>query len=312
MRKFYTLFLLAVASLLNAQVPNSDFETGLGYGLENVANWGQFFAITISIDMETGETTQDEIMYTPDAIGTFCTSTNVDPHSGERAMLIRNAFNVTQNQVIPGEANLFNSEISELPTGWNFGIPVEADAEFNSLSFWYKFNPVGNDVAVAKLKLSDANGETIGEAKILISGATDEYTYASVPITFTSIADPAFLTIQFSMQEEGTTAVFGSSLTIDDLSVDNVLATHNFSASAFSLYPTIADQEINIQNGNAASDGNYSFSIINAEGRIISKTALEMQSGNASSINVSQLSSGIYFLKTESGNMNFTTKFIKK
>jgi len=308
MRKIYALLLLT-CGFVQAQVPNADFESGTGYGLENVTAWGKFFVFQITIDMETGESTQDDIIFGDNTIGMFCTSTT-DAHSGERAMLIRNAFNVTQNQVIPGEANLFNTEIADTPTGWNFGVPVEAGADFDFLSFWYKFAPLGNDVAEAKLTLfADGVGE-VGSAKILISGAESEYTYATVPVTFTSIETPTFMTISFTMQAEGSTAVFGSYLTVDDLKVNNSpLGLSQFNTQTFSVFPTIAEATVHVQ---GTFTGKYHVGIANAEGRIVKETAIEMQSGATNSIDVSQLASGVYFLKIENGNQSATKKFIKK
>ncbi|HMI07502.1 MAG TPA: T9SS type A sorting domain-containing protein [Flavobacterium sp.] len=311
MRKIYTLLLLAVASLSNAQVPNSDFEQGFGYGLENVADWGQFFMFTVTLDENTNEYVQDDITFGESMLGMFCSSVE-DPHSGQRAMLIRNAFNNTSNQVIPGKVNLFNNAISEQPTGWNTGIPVAPDAVFNSLSFWYKFNRVGNDVAEVSLLLHDADGNELGTAKILLTETATDYTYVSMPITFTGIGDPGLLNITFFMEAEGSEATFGSSLTVDDLSVNSLLATNTFTASAFSIFPTIANQEINVIKNSSTPNGKYNFTIINAEGRIVSNTSFEMQTGMASKINVGSLASGVYFLKTDNGGKTFTTKFIKK
>jgi hypothetical protein len=306
MRQIYALLLLACGSAW-AQVPNSDFEAGTGYGLENVTAWGKFFIYTVTIDMETGENIQDEITFGDNMIGSFCTSTT-DSHTGERAMLVRNAFNVTRNEVIPGEANLFNTEIADTPTGWNFGVPVQADADIELLSFWYKFAPLGNDIAEAKLTLfADGVGE-VGSAKIQISEAANAYTYATVPITFTSIETPTFMTISFTMQAEGSTPVFGSYLTIDDLAVNsNALQTQTFEKDSFVLFPTVAQNTIQIQSG---MNGPMTFEIIDTQGKTVLQNHASLQPGVATSIDVSRLSSGVYVFRTQNGQA--IKKFIKK
>jgi hypothetical protein len=306
MKKNYLLLLLVFAAA-HAQVPNSNFEQGSGYGLENVAAWGQPFLFPITLNTETGESTADEITFGGPTIGSFCTSVQ-DPHSGERAMLIRNAFNVTANKVIPGKASLFNTAISEVPSSWNLGIPVEPNADIQFLSFWYKFLPVGNDVAEAKLELFNVDGESIGVAKLQFSEPKYNYVSAVVPLVITLDDTPAFMTIDFSMAAEDSEPAFGSTLIIDDVAVNpTALQTAQFQSDSFSVWPTVANSEINVQKNGAA--GNHNFKIINIEGKTISENRLELQSGIPAKLDVSSLSSGFYILKSDNG---YTAKFIKK
>lgn len=308
MRKIYALLFFATAGLY-AQIPNSDFEAGLGYGGEQVADWGQFFLFPVTIDIETGESHSDVITFGDQVLGMFCSSVQ-DAHSGDRAMLIRNAFNVTTNTVLPGNVSLFNSEISEMPTGWNTGAPVPADADIQFLSFWYKFAPMGNDVAEASLELFNTNSESIGTAKIKISQPAETYTYASTPLVLSGNGgEPAFIHISFNMAAEGSTPVFGSYLTIDELKVNpGLLQTDTFAQTAFSVWPTVATDEINIsKNGNAT--GSQNFKVANIEGKIVAENLLKLDNGNVETINISGLASGFYILKFDDG---FTAKFIKK
>lgn len=309
MKKIYTLLFIGLATLANAQVPNANFEQALGYGQLNVWAWGQSFVLPVSIDLETGESTSDSILFEEAALGGFCTSVT-DAHSGERAMMIRNALNITQNVVIPGKADLFNTEISETPSGWNVGVPVEANAPIDQLSFWYKFAPVGNDVAEARLQVLNENNEPIGLAKILIAEAAETYTYASVPLTLDANGAPAFLTISFSMAAEGSEPAFGSSLTVDSLSVNNsALQTASFETDDFVIFPTVVDHQINLR---ADQDGHYHIHIINTQGRIVAQYDQSLQHGQVSAIDVSQLAGGLYFVKALGNNATTTTKFIKK
>jgi hypothetical protein len=109
-------------------------------------------------------------------LGMFCSSV-ADAHSGEKAMLICNAFNITTNTVIPGKVSLFNSEISETATGWNAGIPVGADrhpilvvlVNLRPPMMWPK------QPRVVQCRQS----KPIGLAKISISEPAEVYTYAS-------------------------------------------------------------------------------------------------------------------------------------
>lgn len=293
---------------MHAQIPNCNFEQATGYGLENVWAWGQPFSYPITIDLETGQSTYDQILFGEAAIGTFCLSVP-DAHTGSRAMLIRNALNTTQNIVIPGNVNLFNTEISETPTGWNAGIPLNPDADIQYFSFWYKFAPIGNDVAEANLLVVNTNDEVMGTAKIQISEAANTYTYVSVPLTINTGGNPAFISITFSMAAEGSIPVFGSTLIVDDLSVNPTsLQTNAFGTNSFSVWPTVATQEINIQK-NGSNSASQHFRIVNVEGKVVSDNQLKLQNGIAEKINISQLANGFYILKSDDG---FTTKFIKK
>ncbi len=308
MKKIYFLLLFAAAGL-HAQIPNSGFENALGYGGENVADWGQPFSFPVWIDLETGESHAHEITFGDQLLGMFCSSV-ADAHSGEKAMLIRNAFNITTNAVIPGKVSLFNSEISETATGWNAGIPVGADTDIQFLSFWYKFAPAANDVAEATLELFNADSQSIGLAKISISEPAEVYTYASTPLVLTGIEGaPAFVHIEFSMAPEGSVPAFGSSLTIDDLKVNpNQLRTQAFDQAPFTIWPTIAGNEINIlKNGDDSSV--HEFTIIDIQGKIVSEQRLKPNNGIASKIDIGALSSGLYLLRSADG---FTAKFIKK
>jgi hypothetical protein len=311
MKKFYILLLAAFASNAQAQiengiynVPNNNFEESIGYGNE-IRNWGQFFLVPVTLS-ENGESTFDLITF--DNTAGFCNATT-DSYSGGKAMKITNAFNETTQTVIPGKSNLFNEDISVLPTGWNTGIPVPLGADIDFLAFFYKFMPLGNDIAEARIELFNDNGESIGLGKLQISEPAYSYTSTVIPILITPSETPVFMTIGFSMAAEGSVPVFGSSLIIDDISVNaNLLQTQLFDVPSFLVWPTNTDHEINIrQNGNAS--GNHIFSIVNIEGKIVQQTSISLEPGVAGKIDVSQLSGGVYFLKSSDG---FTARFIKK
>lgn len=307
-KKIYTLYALLFLFSLDAQaqVPNSNFEQGLGYGLEQVASWGQFFAIYISIDMETGETTQDEIIFGDNTLGTFCLSTP-EAHTGERALLVRNALNVTQNVVIRGKADLYNSEISDFPTGWNTGIPITEGTIIDKLGFHYKFFPQGNDVAQATLDLFGENG-LVGSAVIDLSGVVSDYTYVSAPVNFISNDTPNYMRISFSMAAPDSVPTFGSWLVVDDVVVNSqMLHVGTNQSSLFKVYPTLVSDEINIMTNNPSVTGISDWAIIDATGRTIQKQTLDIAEDAVATIGAGNLSKGTYFLKSG----KFITRFVK-
>jgi hypothetical protein len=82
---------------------------------------------------------------------------------------------------------------------------------------------------------------------------------------------------------------FGSSLTIDDLKVNpNQLRTQAFDQAPFTIWPTIAGNEINIlKNGDDSSV--HEFTIIDIQGKIVSEQRLKPNNGIASKIDIGAL-----------------------
>jgi hypothetical protein len=301
------MVLLSMAST-QAQVVNGDFETLTPSFFPS--NWGFNLMMPVSISPETGETTQDFLQFT-NCWGRLAV-VSFTPHSGQYALEISNALNVTQNQVIPGGATLFNDPEAEFP-GWNIGAPIESGTPINQFGFYYKFIPTagGNNIAEAVLEVHGESG-IIGRATIEISQVTATFQYVYAPVDFTSNETPLFMTISFNMAKEGSTPTFGTILTVDDVTVNGAaLHTNTFQSDAFAVYPTITQDEITIQKGKA-TDGNYIFKVINAEGKTVKSLPLNFNNDNVATLNVSELSKGIYFLQTKTTSGAFVTKFVKQ
>jgi hypothetical protein len=291
-----------------AQVVNGDFENITCNFIPS--NWGMTFLQQTAIDPQTGQTVGDEIQYTWCIPSMVYVST--EPQSGNYAMEISNALNVTQNKVIPGIATIFSDPTQNGP-GWNPGIPIELNADVSIFGFYYKFMPVGADIAQARMQVFDDNSNEIGHATIDLSGTNNEYAYIYQTINYTSTAAPAFMIIAFSMAKEGSIANFGSRLVIDNV-VTNFAALglgQNNILNKFSFYPTLADNEINIIPGYLQSDS-VSYKIINAQGSIVKQNTVNDSSDYVYTMDVSSLSSGMYFLQVASKTGNITKKFIKK
>ena len=124
--------------------------------------------------------------------------------------------------------------------------------------------------------------------------------------------------ISFTLAKEGTEPTFGTRLIIDNVFVDYytynsfLLHTSQNQQKQFSVYPTVVDNEINIINGNTANDNQYTFSIINAEGRLMQEENVDFSGNNIAKIDVNALASGVYFINAVTASGVFTTKFIKK
>ena len=96
------------------------------------------------------------------------------------------------------------------------------------------------------------------------------------------------------------------SLLIDDFKVSaTVLGTEDFARNNFAVYPNPATDMLNISNVNKLDITNATITDIN--GRIIKEVNSSIQS-----INIAELTPGVYFLKVTTTEGSGITKFIKK
>ncbi|MFN3754259.1 T9SS type A sorting domain-containing protein [Flavobacterium sp.] len=301
-------FALLLISAANAQVVNGNFENVKPNLLPS--NWGMNFTQPITIDIPSGATTFDQIQYTSNIPSMVYAST--DALNGQYAMEISNALNATQNEVISGSATIFSDASQDFP-GWNAGIPLAQNDQVYMIGFYYKFLPMGNDIAEAKIEVFDINGQTIGTATVDIMGINSEFEYIYMPIHFTSNAIKSAMTISFSMAKEGSVPTFGSRLLIDNvvtnfeaLNIDETPIT-----SEFKMFPTFTDNQLNIIPGYLQSDF-IDYKIVNMQGKIIMQNTTVDNSNYIYTMEVSSLSSGMYFLQVTSKKGSITKKFIKK
>lgn len=312
MKKNYLIVSLMVLFAMftsNAQVVNGNFENIKPNFLPS--NWGMNLSLPVVIDPQTGQTSGDTIMYTW-CIPALC-YVSYEPQTGQTAMEISNAFNQTQNKVIAGEAMIFSDETQDSP-GWNPGVPIEPGMNVQTLGFFYKFFPAGDDVAEAKLTVFDAEGNEIGTAAIEISGTNSQYNYVYSYIDYSSNAQPAYMYISFNMAKEGSTPTFGSRLIIDNV-VTNFQALDVINTTPintdFTVAPTLVDQEINIIPASNAV-GIINYKIFNMEGRLVKENSIENNNAYVYSMNIDELNSGVYFLQIDSNLGTTTKKIIKK
>lgn len=312
MKKKY--FLLNFAALLlfpaaYGQVVNGDFELVKPNFLPS--NWGMNFVQPVTINIGNGQSTSDTILYTS-SIPSMVYATN-DAHTGLHAMEISNALNQTQNIVIPGEATVFADPAQDFP-GWNAGIPVPDGAHIERLGFYYKFFPVGSDVAQAKMTLLDANGNQIGTTSVDIHATTgNEYDYIYSYIYHPYYIAPAYMYVTFKMAKPGTTATFGSRLIIDNVitNPESLEIIENQENGAFTIFPTLATNELNVMVPPQAV-GVVNYKVINMQGRVVKQISESRASQYVYTMSVSDLSTGLYLLEIESNLGKTKMKFVKR
>jgi hypothetical protein len=90
---------------------------------------------------------------------------------------------------------------------------------------------------------------------------------------------------------------------------DHILSSQDFHKTQFFIHPNPVKSQLFLSSTNTT--GNLKVKIFNIEGKLLSAQRLEIE--NQTSIDVSQLVSGIYFLNIEDENGNTTIKkFIKQ
>lgn len=310
MKKKYfilSLILLIAPFCAQSQVVNGNFENVKPNFLPS--NWGMTFLQQVGFDPVTGESFGDQIQFT------WCFPSMVyattEAKTGSYAMEISNAYNVTQDKVITGMASIFADPNEDGP-GWNPGVPVEPGSSVILLGFDYKFLPVGNDIAEATLLVVDADGNELGKASLDISGTHSTYEYVYTPISVIQAGTPAFMYIAFRMAKEGSVPTFGTRLLVDNVIVNfsSLIVSEN-PLDGLKIYPTVADTELNIL-PNGFSEDSISYKIINSEGKIVKQDEVTQSTDYVYTMDVSALSSGIYFINIANKSKNITKKFIKK
>lgn len=224
-------------------------------------------------------------------------------------MEIANAYNIIQDVVIPGMATIFADPEEDGP-GWNQGVPVDPSSSVILLGFDYKFLPVGNDIAQATLVVNDIEGNEIGKTSPDIGGTNNDYTYVYTPIAVTNPGTPAFIYISFNMAKEGSIPTFGTRLLVDNVIVNFSTLIVDENSKGARVFPTLVDNEINVIPSGFSN--NVSYKIINSEGKIVKQNTVNQDSEYVHTMNLSDLSSGMYFINIQDGTKSSTKKFIKK
>jgi hypothetical protein len=149
---------------------------------------------------------------------------------------------------------------------------------------------VGNQPVVA----SQTN--TLWSSSTFANAAWTEYTVNYIP---TSSGTYYFGFHHFTPGVAGAV-----SLGLDTFSLTSLLSNESFTMNNFDIYPNPASSVLNISNTNNIEINNISITDLN--GRVIKNV-----NGNTT-INVSDLNAGVYFVTIESTEGKSTKKFVKE
>ncbi len=110
---------------------------------------------------------------------------------------------------------------------------------------------------------------------------------------------------RYFVTQGGPTGANSNYIGVDAFSVDRPLATSQFFAQNFIVFPNPATDVINVSaKSNAAVSG---IEMTDLNGRVVKQA-----NGSVSQINISELTSGVYFLKVSSELGSGTTKIVKQ
>jgi hypothetical protein len=178
----------------------------------------------------------------------------------------------------------------------------------DTLVFWYKYTPQGNDSAMAFVSLSK-NGAQVGGSFIKL-GAAATYTKVIMPLSPMMTPDTISINIASSMNggSPGTEPVEGSMLWVDEVQLTseplNTGLRNIFrSDKNLSVYPNpFAESiELNLE----GHSGELSYTLNDITGKIVA-------SGKGNTIATGELGRGIYFVTVGDGTQVLAVKKIVK
>ena len=308
MKKQFTVLLMLLAlkaTNANAQILNSGFENLNPDG--TISNWMNYPIYAFGVG--------DSLIY--DSFY-FCYDTS-DAHQGAKAMVLNNIWDYTANYVLPARVCVYDTSTSLFigsPIFISAQSAISQQGHLNNFAFFYKYFPVNGDSAYAQLTLKESSGNTVGSGLIIITDSTTNYTYANVPITYTSTDTPAFYNLTFSTFYESTIgshqASYNTRLFVDDVIFNGAPAsTINIENDneSIKIYPNpVSDVLTFISQKQFQS---IVIKITDLAGKIILNQQASTIDGEMK-MDVSRLSHGMYLLQLESnGVAKSISKFIR-
>lgn len=225
------------------------------------------------------------------AILVFQTSSAQDPQLLENTWYLQNVIINGQNNFPPSNDELISVPAEFSQDGFFTSVCNELtgfiEYEINSFSF-----PQPLETTFIDCQFQVNEDFEVIYFNYYYSGPGNLYNYT---ITTDSNENKTLVVIS----NTGDQAIYG----------DHILSSQDFYSSQFAILPNPAKNELFLTS--KYTSGTLTLKIFNIEGKLLSTQTLEI--ANQTSIDVSQLVSGIYFLNIEDENGNTTTKkFIKQ
>lgn len=185
------------------------------------------------------------------------------------------------------------------------GINLVANQQATVSFFALNYRATGNTTSTADYQVRVGTAATTAGQTTLLGSETQ---FAVTPYTqktynFTPTTSGIYY---FSIRNQSPINSGGAdhAILIDNFTVNQVLSTNQFFKDYFSIYPNPANDIVNISKNSTVEIKSISIADIN--GRIVKEINNEV-----ASINIADLSAGVYFLKISTAEGTGTTKLIK-
>jgi len=200
---------------------------------------------------------------------------------------------------------LFDGNVNVTTTTFKPGIPCTQN--LTQFKFYYQYKPTGNDTAECRVELVNHQTPVAGGSfKTGVATGISGWQQAVINFTYISGLTPDTLYILFSSSTLDYSPKASSILWIDDASVtlptgiEQMLGEEN----SMEIFPNPACGEIQVQ---SLKFKVQSLEIYNIQGRLIKTLAA---SGSKTSVDISGLASGMYFVKAKTDKGIEVKKFV--
>lgn len=182
--------------------------------------------------------------------------------------------------------------------------------QIDTLAFWYKYVPLGNDSAEVNINFKKNGVNIWGTGRNL--HAAPSYTLMEIPFNIGQTPDSVMIGIQSSSWRDSLLTFVGSDLKIDEIHFKTQpLTTNIFSLKnekTISIFPNPANDKIQVQ---CLGISVQSLEIYNVLGEKVYATSTFKQQ-IVNEIDLSTFQKGIYFIKIYDGEKIHTKKIVKQ
>ena len=223
-----------------------------------------------------------------------------DNHSGSFAL---------RGEVVNFQSLPMGPMIQSGPGGTGFAI----SEQYHSFELYYKFTSVDGDKFSVNVGLKKA-GNPIAQGAVALPSTISNYTYLSVPLTYTSNEVPDAAVIQLSVTGPVTGSDYhvGSVMFVDDLafSLSTGIKSNSVSDLNGKCYPNPSSNFISIPLDENIS-GEVILDVSDAYGKEVKKIAGHPQENGKHifQFSVKDLSAGLYFYSINGQNRHHQGKF---
>lgn len=239
--------------------------------------------------------------YDGDQNGDGMNRTN-DAHSGSYAIELTTYYKV-------GDHGSAKAESGSVGTGWypdcqggncqeQGGYPFTN--QIDTLTFYYKYAPSGNDSAVVQVNFKKNGAQDGGNTMVL--GASSSYKYIELPVYANDVPDSVIISLQSSNYNDTALSYVGSIFKIDDISfkaqfTTGVKESNNNNKLAF--YPNPFKTFTTLEIDPKTELQGMELCIYDVFGRIVKTMPVQE---HKMTLEKDNLSEGIYFYKVSGNN----------